>query len=165
MNEVATTTTDTPAAPGALRKLPVIDPTWCEFNHEGQCWREVQVRLPPTATLLDLNETPTIWKLVQESQKALRQRDRVTIISWAEDWMVDGRVTDATKAVVQIAIIKRYDLTPRHDRLPQDDTYAVRWFGNGYAVERKLDQMCVSPIVATVQEAERHMSAKYSRAA
>jgi hypothetical protein len=60
-------------------------------------------------------------------------------------------------------IIKRYDLSPRHDRLPQEDTFRVAWFGNGYAVERKSDKLRVSQVVQTAVEAERELRRKYSR--
>jgi hypothetical protein len=164
MSDMTTALNAAPEADAAPRKLPEILPAWCLLHHDGMQWREWLIRLPETATLVDLNETPDLWKAVQGSNVALRTFDRVTIVSWAEDWMVEARVTNATKSRVEIAIIKRYDLAARHDRLPQDDTYRVRWFGNGYGLERKSDKLRVSPIVATVAECERAMSAKYSRA-
>jgi hypothetical protein len=155
----ATAEADVPA-----RKLPKVDPAWVSLHHDGGRWREWLVRLPETAVLTDLNETVGLWEAVQDSKAALHTFDRVTIVSWAEDWAVEARVVGATKTRVQLSIIKRFDLVPRHNALPQDDKYQIIWAGNGYRLRRKSDQLHVSPIVQTVAEAERALASKYSRA-
>jgi hypothetical protein len=165
MNNPVTTANDEADAAGHLARPVEIDPAWCEIQHDGQRWREWQIRLPAAAALHDLNENAGLWRLVQSSGKALRRFDRVAIIAYDESWMAEAIVAGATGTGVALAGIRKIDLPPRRERLAEDDTYRVEWFGSGYALVRKADRLRVSAIVQTVQEAERELSRKYTRAA
>lgn len=156
---------DEAEATDRLARPVEIDPAWCEIQHAGQCWREWQVRLPAAAALHDLNENAGLWRLVQGSSKALRRFDRVAIVAWDESWMAEAVVSGASSTGVTLAGIRKTDLPPRRERLAEDGTYRVEWFGNGYALVRKADKQRVSAIVQTPHEAERELSRKYSRVA
>lgn len=147
------------------RKLE-IDPAWVKLQAEGFCWRVFQVRLPEGAALADLNEAPTLWRLVQASRSvALRKFDHVAIVAFDESWLVEAVVGAATALTVTLAGIRKTDMPARYDTLPQTEDFRVKWYGNGYAVERKRDGQRVSDVVPTVFEAERHMLNRYSRPA
>lgn len=147
----------------ATAKTLEIDPSWVKVQSEGFCWRTMQVRLPEGACLADLNEAPTLWQRVQASRLvALQKFDRVAILSHDESWMAEAIVGAATATNVTLAGIRKTDLPARLAALPQTDEYRIRWFGNGYAVERKRDGLRVSDVVPTIFEATRHMTNRYS---
>jgi hypothetical protein len=145
------------------RQPPVIAVDWCELQAEGYRWRTWEIRLPSAAAVSDLNEAPGLWKLLQGSTKALRRFDRVVILPYNEEWLIEAIVAGATGTGVVLAGIRKVDLPARRERLAEDDLYRVEWAGRGYLLVRKSDRLRVSPVVATAAEAERMLSAKYTR--
>ena len=49
------------------REAPVIKTPAITWQHEGFCYREAFVRLPEGLTIQDLNDTPTIWRNIQDN--------------------------------------------------------------------------------------------------
>lgn len=142
-----------------------IDPSWVTLQSEGFIWKHWSIRLPAGATLADLNESPTLFRLVQLSRQAICRLDRMTIFAYDESWLVDAVVSGATAKSVTLAGIRKIDLPARQEVLFQDATYKVAWFGRGYAVQRKSDGLRVSEIVTTTEECERELRRRYSRPA
>lgn len=142
-----------------------IDPALVELQTEGFVFREFVIRLPEAATLQDLND-PKLWRSLQGDRgKSLRKLDRVVILPFNEEWVVDAVVGAATVNTVTLAGIRKTDLPERYEILPETDDYKVKWAGSGYRVYRKRDGLPVSPILPTIFETERAMRNRYARAA
>lgn len=150
----------TTGAAAAPRDVPVIDPGNVKANTEGFEWSEWRVRLPRGATLQDLNH-PSLWRLVQGSRSALRRLDRVQILSFDEEWVAEAIVAGATRGGVTLSKPSVTRLPPRTEVLAGDDTYQIRWAGNGYVVERRRDGHAMTNPVQTVHQAERDLKALY----
>jgi hypothetical protein len=162
-------TADAPDAAGTWpkdRKPPVINPEWVTVEDAYQTYRLLSIRLPDGCTLVDVNEVPTLWRLVQGSNVvSLRRFDRVTLIAFDESFLVDAVVAGATNVNVTLAGIRRIDLPARTAALPGDDLHSIAWVGNGYQVIRRKDQMRMGPPQPTISAAQRHMDNLYPRPA
>jgi hypothetical protein len=152
------------------RKAPRIDPRDVTAQSAGYHWKNWYVRLPETATLTDLNESPEMWLSVQGGmQTAMRVLDRVTLISHDKTWVVpDAIVAGATATGVSFAkaSIKKIDLDPRTERLLDTPEYRVVFVANGFAVERKSDgHMMGGESFSSAQRAATYLDTLYPRAA
>src|SRR5262245_32450798 len=95
MTATATATAVAAGLPPASRKPPEISPDDVMMKYNGHCWREWQIRLPRGAILQDL-EDPAIFRKVQmHAGKSLRKLDRVTIVEFNDEWIVEARVRHA----------------------------------------------------------------------
>ena len=141
-----------------------IDPQWAQRQYDaGHVWTEWFIRLPEGCTLDDLGNWPGLWRKLQSSQHALQKLDRVLLVEFGEEWACEARVTAASGTGAELAIIKKFDMPKKYVVLPEDDDYKVKWYGNGYAVQRKRDGLKVSQVVRTLSEAERDMRMKHPR--
>lgn len=103
MVKTATATTD--AAPEAEGERPpiCISPKSVAVDFEGQCLRQIVVRLPADFTASDLAE-PSIWSRVQGDRgAALRKFDRVVLISHDEHWLWQAYVAQSGRVSVAVA--------------------------------------------------------------
>jgi hypothetical protein len=152
-------------AEAPLRQAPQIEPRMVTVNNQGFAWKEVQARAPEGLIFDDL-KLPEIWRRVQaHPAKSLVRLDKVRVVAWDESWLCECVVTAATSTGATLSKPAKVDLPPRSELLLSDESYAVRWGGNGYYVERKRDGQRVSEVVSTKSEAERALSAQYARVA
>jgi len=141
MSATPVTETAKPDGSVAERKLPIIRPENVIIHDAGQAYKTLVVTAPDDLTVSDLNDSPTIWKLIQASRggKALTEWDRVEIRF--RDCLVTAKCNHATHESVTLFDIKRASKPMRDVQLFEDDKYAVRWRpGGGYGILRKKDQ-------------------------
>jgi hypothetical protein len=143
-------------------KPPAIAPENVIVQYDGAVFRELFVRLPKDLQADDLKE-PSIWRKVQASRATVRKLDRVTLVSWSEDWIGEAVVAHADETAVVLAKPRITTFPPRYDRLFEDDRHRVVWAGTGYRVQRKSDGALVTDSVATMQLAERDLRNLYPR--
>lgn len=154
------------AAPEAARKPVEIDPNWVQLQAGGYCWNEFMVRMPEGSVFGDLMIAPGIWKNVQQNRRtALKKHDRLYILAFDESWGAEAIVTAATDLGVTLSKPAKVDMAPRTEALFENELHRVKWYGNGYAVERKKDNQRVTQIVATKGLAERELHGLYPRPA
>lgn len=141
----------------AEREAPAMKPDALAWNSEGFAWRDAFVRLPQGLTLQDLNDAPTIWRLVQGNPNtALRQWDRIRAASFEEDWFVDATVSFADRNQVILCGIRKTEMPARSVPLFEDETYKVGWAGTGYAVLRKSDGVNMGGQTFTTPDQAKH---------
>jgi len=157
------------AAKPAEKKPPLgfhdeIDPHHVKRQYEGFRWDIVEVYLPPSASLVDLNERPDeLWRRVQmNSATALKHGDEVRIWAADQSWLVRAIVAGATERGVVLADIKRIEM-PARQALYSDGTYAVRFYFGGFAVFRLSDGMKMTDTFAIAAHAERALKGLYPR--
>lgn len=147
-----------------VRKVE-IDPALVELQTEGFVFREWVIRLPENATMQSLND-PNIWRHIQgDRSKSLRKLDRLVLLPYGEEWVVDAIVGAATATTVTLAGIRKTDMPERYEVLPETEDFRIKWAGSGYRVFRKRDGLPVTQILPTIWEAERAMRERYARAA
>ena len=134
-------------APAGPRTIPAIEPAQVKRNGDGFAFQSYLIRLPSGVILQDLNDAPRdLWRSVQSNPNtALRQFDVVRLVEFDEAWMAEATVAQADGSQVTLAGIKKFDLPGRSANLYSDDTYAVRWAGDGYSVFRRGDSVRMSP--------------------
>jgi hypothetical protein len=154
-------------SPADKPKPFTLAPTAVTVDLEGICTRTLFVRCPETTgigrfTAQNL-EDPQLWKYVQANTqgKALRQFDRLLIIAYDESWIAEAIVVRADGMSAVISKPRITSIPPRFENLFQDDTYRVRWYGSGYAVERKGDNHRMTDLVANTAIAERDLARLY----
>lgn len=144
----------------AERKVADIDPRDVKINLDGQCWRQVFVRLPKGMILADLG-SPDIWRRVQGNPRiSLRKMDEVRMYEFDEAWFVDATVSFADMSKAVLTTPKKTDLSVRYEELPGDDNYQTRWNGGVYEGVRKRDGAVVFR-EATMRGAERALRQQY----
>ena len=154
-------TADSPA-PEAARVTPFIDPRNVTLDSGGHVTRNFFVRLPQGFVADDLKETK-VWKRVQGGQYAVKRFDRVTLVAYDESWMADAVVDVGTTDSATLVGIRIMQLGARNTPLFEDPNYRVAWFGNGYAVERKMDGQRVTSIVQNAALAEADLRGMYPK--
>lgn len=143
-------TTDKPepaAAPVKTREPRPLSPQSLAIQTDGFVFREWVMRLPADVILQDLHDSPTIWRAIQSTQRALRPLDRVTAISFDQSWIVrDAIVAEADHQRV-VLHIRPSDVVRLKSKTAefQDETYVIRWAGAGFAAYRKADGVEVIP--------------------
>jgi hypothetical protein len=160
----ATTPENDTAAIPPDRKLPVIDPAFVVLNADSFAYRQFMVRLPEGTIADDLKE-PSLWARVQSSRSmALRKHDHLYIVAFDEGWAADAVVVQANAEVAVISKPRIMRFTERLKPLYSDGTFAVAWYGNGFAVKRLSDGTRMTQIVANEALAERDLGRLYPRA-
>lgn len=154
-------TAEAPARP-ASRPPVAVDPDFVTLDHEGYGWRRWMVRLPEDAIADDLKE-PSLWARVQKQRLSLRRHDHLYIVAYDESWAAEAIVTDATAEAAAISKPRILSFGPRLDRLFDDGTYRVKWYGNGFAVERAADGQRLTDPVASQALAERDLARLYPK--
>lgn len=144
----------------ATRQRAEIDPANVKVNHSGLAFRQMFVRLPAGMIADDLKE-PSIWARVQASPLALRRHDNLYIAAYGEDWVAEAIVADADARQAVLCKPRLTSFPERYERLFEDDTFRVRWMGNGFAVERKADGHRMTPITGSAALAERDLMRLY----
>jgi hypothetical protein len=159
----ATAERDKPAIPPD-RKLPIIDPAFVVLNADSFAYRQFMVRLPEGTIADDLKE-PSLWARVQANRNmALRKHDHLYIVAFDESWAADAVVVQANAEVAVISRPRMIRFAERLKPLYSDGTYAVAWYGNGFAVKRLADGTRMTQIVANEALAERDLGRLYPRA-
>jgi hypothetical protein len=148
------------AVDSAPRKTPMIEPDHVLPQSDGFAWAEYLVRLPREATLQDLND-PGLWRKVQSGRQPLRRLDKLRIVSYAEDWLVECTVAGAMQNGVSLSKPVKTDLPARTEQLFEDALYRVTWVGIGYQVIRKRDGAPVSMPTMSKAMAERDLKNQY----
>ena len=155
-------TTETPKQ----RSVPAIKPSDVQNNNEtSMAWNEWMVRLPKGVIAQDLQDHPDVWKLVMAA-KPIKRHDKVYCIAFDEAWTIETRVShaDGTKVVLAFRPGDIRQLSTQAAEW-EDELYAVRWAGNGYAAFRKSDNVRVIPqsfatVAAAQMEVHRTQYAK-----
>ena len=163
-NVAATKKPPADAAP-PQRSAPAIDPRNVQLQSGGHVYMSWVVRLPEGFIADDLKETRTIWRKVQSNAHRFRKFDRVFLIAFDESWCAEAVVADANTTEVQLSRPRVIDLAQRIVPLFEDETYRIRWTGNGYVVERKRDALRMTQVVATEAEAKMLLFRLYPRPA
>lgn len=159
----STTDRDKPAIPPD-RRLPAIDPAFVVLNADSFAYRQFMVRLPEGTIADDLKE-PSLWARVQASRSvALRKHDHLYIVAFDESWAADAVVVQANAEVAVISRPRMIRFAERLKPLYSDGTFAVAWYGNGFAVKRLADGTRMTQIVANEALAERDLGRLYPRA-
>jgi hypothetical protein len=163
MTKTATATTeaqiDIEAAIGRLS----ITPSAVTVNSRGFGWTDFMVRLPEGFTADDLKE-PDVWRGVQgQPGVAMRFPDKVRLIAFDETWVAEAMVTQADADSITLAVQRIDKVAGRRLPLPDTEDYRVKWYGNGYGVERKSDGHKMRDTVATIKLAQAEMAALYPR--
>lgn len=145
------------------RKLPAIDPAFVMLNADSFAYRQFMVRLPEGAIADDLKE-PSLWARVQASRNvALRKHDHLYIVAFDESWAAEAVVGQANAEMAVISKPRIIRFAERLKPLYSDGTYAVAWYGNGFAVKRLADGMRMTQIVVNEALAERDLGRLYPR--
>jgi hypothetical protein len=145
------------------RRLPEIDPSFVVLNADSFAYRQLMVRLPEGVIADDLKE-PSLWTRVQASRSvALRKHDHLYIVAFDESWAADAIVTQANAEAVVLSKPRLIPFTERIKPLYSDGTYAVAWYGNGFAVKRLSDGVRMTQIAANEALAERDLARLYPR--
>jgi len=153
---------DRPAMP-PQRDLPAVDPAFVTLNADSFAYRQFMVRLPEGTIADDLKE-PSLWARVQANRAvALRKHDHLYIVAFDESWAAEAVVVQANAAVAVIAKPRLMRFAERLKPLFSDGTYAVAWYGNGFAVKRIADGTRMTQIVANEALAERDLGRLYPR--
>lgn len=142
---------------------PPLRPTALTWDFDGAVTRSAVVRLPEHVVLQDLQDDPTLWRSIQAvSQTALRKFDRLLIISFSEDWIVNVLVVEADARSVRLSI-RAGDVLRLEANTAEwsDSTYTIRWGGEGYIVVRKADGVRMLPYQYASLEAAK--SAAFSQ--
>src|SRR6185312_4992517 len=161
MSTVATK--EKPAGPEADQKPqhPVIKPFAVAVDMDGFATRNVFVRLPEGFTAQGL-EDPNLWAQVQGYPgKSLKLFDRLMLVAFDESWFAEATIVRADSVSAVLSKPRITTIPPRYDRLFEDDQYRVKWYGSGYAVERKSDLHRMTGIVANAPIAERDLARLY----
>jgi hypothetical protein len=159
--KAAMTASETPIPTG--RTMKAVDPAFVVVNHAGFGWRDLMVRLPDGAIADDLKE-PSLWSRVQSERNfALRKHDHLYIVAYDESWAAEAIVTHANAREAVIARPRLVAFDQRVKPFYNDGTYAVAWYGNGYAVKRMADGQRMSDVVTTEAMAERDLARLYPR--
>jgi len=121
------------------------------------------VRLPEGAIADDLKE-PSLWARVQSNRNvALRKHDHLYIVAFDESWAADAIVVQANGNAAVISKPRLVAFSDRVKSLYSDGTYAVAWYGNGFAVKRLSDGTRMTQIVVNEALAERDLGRLYPR--
>jgi len=154
--------TEKPSIPAA-RKSPEIDPAFVVLNADSFAYRQFMVRLPEGAIADDLKE-PSLWARVQSNRNvALRKHDHLYIVAFDESWAADAIVVQANGNAAVISKPRLVAFSDRVKSLYSDGTYAVAWYGNGFAVKRLSDGTRMTQIVVNEALAERDLGRLYPR--
>jgi hypothetical protein len=136
-----------------------------QINAAGNCWREVQIRMPPDGIFADLGE-PKIFKLLQANPRtALQKGDALRIIDYFEGWLCTCICVGANHESASISKPQRIDYAPRTEVLHGDSKYDLVWQSNGYKVRRKSDGHFVTYAYPTAEAAERALRDLYPQPA
>ncbi len=157
------TTASAADAPRSTKAIPIpVDAV--TVDTAGFVTRSLVVRLPQGVGLQDVVD-PTIWRTVQGSAASMRKLDRVTLVSFGEDWIADCVVSAASNEALTLSKPVKIDLGSRASVvLPEDDDYRVIWTGKGYNVTRKADGRLMRPDpFPTVASATRFLDAQRPR--
>ena len=156
---------NTPEAAPTARPLPMVQPNNVKENIAGACWREMSVRLPQDATFGDLND-PRIWKQVQATARcSLRKLDHLVIIAYDESWLARCVVTEATAVGISTSKPVKTEMPGASQKLFETADYKMEWNGAGYLIVRKSDGTVLTDTVATPEQAERLLWARYPKKA
>jgi hypothetical protein len=150
------------ATPAPPRKQELIDPANAQIDWQGFVRKSVFVRLP-SGMVADMLKEPKIWEKVQRSKVSLRQHDHVYMVSFDQDWVAEAIVSQADTSSVTLAGIKIAQTPQRIIPLFRDDTYAVKWNGAGYYVERISDGHPMTQPTANAKLAERDLANLYPK--
>ena len=135
------------------RRLPVVPPANVRLNRGGSAFAEWHCRFPENGTLDDLKE-PGIWRKIQISpQTAFKQFDELRIIAFDGAWVARCVVAHASQTEVVLSKPTVVQMPARREHLYEDETYAVRYTGDGYTVIRKRDEVAMSPAVHSADAA------------
>jgi len=122
------------------REVPVIKPVNVDIQDAGFCYKTVVVRLPEGLIFQDLNDSPEIWKPVQENiNTALSEYDKVELR--AKDFTVWAVVNHADAGQVILYDIRKSSKPMREVALYSDSKYDVRWGHDGYGYYRTADNI------------------------
>ena len=131
----------------AMRKEPAVQPGCLWRQKAGSRYCQWECRWPEGASVEDLTEPGLWWRCQQEPQSALRRDDEVRILAFDSSWVAHCHVAHAGSTQVVLAVVSITELPERREQLFEDDRYAVRFVGNGYAVYRKHDgQQMAQPV-------------------
>lgn len=154
-----------PDLSATVRKVPEIDPNNVTLEVAKAVTREFLIRLPEGTIGDDLKE-PALWRKVQANpRKALQKFDRVLLVAFDESWLAEAIVSFASNSTVELAKPRLATLESRYPKLLETDEYRIKWFGTGFAVERKRDAHRMTSMVASAALAERDLVALYPKSA
>ncbi len=135
------------------RVAPLVQTNCVWQNKAGSRWCQWEAVAPEGATFDDLLD-PAAWKRVQDALRpALRQDDEIRVKAFDRSWVVWCFVAHATGNGVVLS--KFADTKPGGPRehLFEDDRYAVRYLGSGYAGHRKTDGQKMTDIFSSADRA------------
>ena len=154
---------ETEAANPNERKLPLVLPQCVGRNRGGTHWAEWHVRFPEGGIADDLKES-SIWRKTQDNPlTAMRRFDEVRILAFDASWVAYAIVAHATGNAVILGKPRIVQLPEARENLFQDETYAVRFVGHGYAVFRKRDGQEMAPAVHSAAAAQSVLINLYPR--
>ncbi|WP_428660467.1 hypothetical protein [Reyranella sp.] len=135
----------------------VIPANLVTIDVDGFATRLLFIRLPEGMPAQAL-DSPAIWRLVQGNpDKSLKLFDKLLLVAFDESWIAEALVVRADAVSAVISKPRLTTIPVRYDKLFEDETYRVKWFGTGFAVERKADNQRVTGIVANAPIAERDL--------
>lgn len=141
-----------------------IMPAMVISNHaerRGNAWGEFMVRLPEGLDTMDavLHE-PDLWRGIQSNgATALLKMDRLRLVAFDESWVADAVISEADNKSISLAEagIRVIELPARVIHLPEIDDYRVKYYGHGYAVERKKDHHRMTEATQDLKQATMQM--------
>lgn len=139
-------TTVAETSPETERKVPLVPPASVWQNKAGSRFCQWDAVAPEGASFNDVLE-PSAWKRVQETKKpALRQNDELRITAFDRSWTVWCIVDHATGNGLVLSLFADTQRAGPQEHLAEDDLYAVRFTGAGYAVHRKSDDQRIGDV-------------------
>ena len=161
MTAVAEKTAETEPAAETTRKEPAIQVNCVWRNRAGSRWCEWDCILPEGAGV-DALEVPGLWWRVQQhGGSALKRHDEVRIRAFDSSWVAHCYVAHASLTEVILNTVHITKLSGPREHLFEDDLYAVRFVGNGYAVFRKTDGQEMAPAVHSAAAAQSVLVNQY----
>ena len=140
------------------REVPAIKPQAFTWQSQGFAWREAFVRLPEGIVAQDLQDSPTVWRKVQDNgNTALKKFDRVMCVANDETFVVNAMVAEADRSKATLADFKITKL-PGNEATFENAEYSIKWGGPGFAVYRKRDGVQAIPtFFETIEQAKSEM--------
>ena len=155
MTTAAAKTEPTPEAEAETgQRVPsLVMPNCLWRNFAGHRYSMWECRFPEGNIADDL-KVPSIWRRCQQDgNSALKRWDELRIVAFDGSWVAHCIVAHASLTEVVLSKPKITTMPDSRENLFQDDTYLVRFVGNGYAVFRKYDDQQMAPAVHSAEAA------------
>ena len=136
------------------RVVTLVQPNCVWQKKAGSRWGQWEAVDPEGATLQDLLD-PAAWKRVQDNLRpAIRQDDEIRIKAFDRSWVAWCFVAHATGNGIVLSKFAAAKPGGPREHLFEDDLYAVRYLGSGYAGHRKSDGQRVTDIYSSADRAK-----------